>query len=149
MELILTFNEMEGNSQTPPPPPPQPEQTPPPPPTEPQGGEPQNTGDVNVLMAILSYFGIFALIPLFVEKEDEFIQFHAKQGTTLLIAEIVLSIAFFIIGLIPILGCIVAVAEMLIFLALFVFHIIMMIKASKGEWYKIPYVYDWSLKIFK
>ncbi len=148
MEAILIFNEMEGNN-TPPPPPAPDNQTPPPPPQEPGGEQPQNTEDVNVLMAILSYFWIFALIPLFVEKEDEFIQFHAKQGTTLLIAEIVLSIVFFILSFIPILGCILAVAQLLLFLALFVFHIILMIKASKGEWYKIPYIYDWSLKMFK
>ena len=148
MDTILLFNEMEGNN-TPPPPPEQPQTPPPPPPTEPEGGMPENAGDVNVLMAILSYFGIFALIPLFVEKEDEFIQFHAKQGVTLLIAEVVFFIAVMILSFVPILGCVVAVAEMLISLALFVFHIILMIKASKGEWYKIPYIYDWSLKIFK
>lgn len=147
MDAILLFNEMEGNNT--PPPPPQQSQTPPPPPTEPESGKPENAGDVNVLMAILSYFGIFALIPLFAEKEDEFIQFHAKQGTTLLIVEVVLFIAFMILSFVPILGCIIAVAELLLSLGLFVFHIILMVKASKGEWYKIPYVYDWSLKIFK
>ncbi len=146
MHVILVLNEMEGNN---PPPPPENPQTPPPPPPEHQNNEPGETGDVNVLMAILSYFGIFALIPLFVEKEDQFIQFHAKQGTTLLIAEIVLSIAFFILGFIPILGCFIMVIELVLFLSLFVFHIILMIKASKGEWYKIPYIYDWSLKIFQ
>ncbi len=147
MEMILLFNEMEGGST--PPPPPQEPQTPPPPPTEPQNKQPENTGDVNVLMAILSYFGIFALIPFLVEKEDEFIQFHAKQGITLLIAEIIVFVASFILGFIPVLGCVVAVVEILLSLALFVFHIVLMIKAAKGEWYKIPYVYDWSLKMFK
>ena len=147
MEAILLFNEMEG-SNTPPPPPEQP-QTPPPPPTEPQGGKPENAGDVNTLMAILSYFGIFALIPLFAEKEDEFIQFHAKQGTTLIIAEVIVFVGLAIIAFIPFVGCIAGVAEILLTLFLFVFHIILMVKASKGEWYKIPYIYEWSLKIFK
>ncbi len=144
MDAILIFNEVNGAT---PPPPPQPEQTPPPPPQEP--GQPEGkAGEVNVLMAILSYFGIFALIPFFVEKEDEFIQFHAKQGITLMLAEIIVSIIFMILSFIPVLGCIIAIVQLLLFLALFVFHIILMIKASKGEWYKIPYIYDYSLKIF-
>ncbi len=137
MEAILLFNEMEGNN------------TPPPPPIEPGSGKPENTGDVNVLMAILSYFGIFALIPLFVEKEDEFIQFHAKQGTTLIIAEVIVFFGLALIAFIPFIGCITGVVEIILALFLFVFHIIFMVKASKGEWYKIPYIYEWSLKIFK
>ena len=147
MEAILVFNEMEGNNTPPPPPAPE-NQTPPPPPTEPTEQKPNNAGDVNVLMAILSYFWIFALIPLFVEKEDEFIQFHAKQGTTLFLVEIVLSVVLSILSFVPILGCILAVGEMLLFLGLFIFHIILMVKASKGEWYQIPHIYEWSLKIF-
>ncbi len=146
MEAILIFN--EGQANTPPTPPTEP-QTPPPPPSGSAEGERPPQKDVNVLMAILSYFGILTLIPLFVEKEDEFIQFHAKQGTTLFIIEVVIGFAAGILSLVPLIGCVVGVAELLFTLFLFVFHIIMMIKASKGEWYRIPYIYDWSLKIFK
>ena len=145
MDAILIFN--EGNNVAPPPPP-QPEQTPPPPPPQEPGEPEEKAGDVNVLMAILSYLSIFALIPFFVEKEDEFIQFHAKQGVTLMLAEIVLSFVFMFLAFIPVLGCIVALLELVLFFALLIFHIILMVKASKGEWYKIPYIYEYSVKFF-
>jgi uncharacterized membrane protein len=40
------------------------------------------------MMAILSYLGILCLIPFLVFKDNDFVQYHAKQGLTLFIAEI-------------------------------------------------------------
>jgi uncharacterized membrane protein len=54
----------------------------------------------NKAIALLSYIGLLVLIPLLVEKEDEFVQFHAKQGLVLLITGIAISV----INIIPILG---------------------------------------------
>ncbi len=45
----------------------------------------------NKWMAILGYFGILCLIPLFAARKSPFAQFHAKQG-------LVLTIAWFGIG---------------------------------------------------
>ncbi len=39
-------------------------------------------------LALLSYIGILCLIPLLVEKQDEFVKFHAKQGLVLFICEL-------------------------------------------------------------
>ena len=36
-------------------------------------------------MAILSYFGVLALIPYFAEKKNKFVRFHAIEGMNLLI----------------------------------------------------------------
>ena len=36
-------------------------------------------------MAILSYFGLLALIPYFAEKNNKFVRFHAVQGMNLLL----------------------------------------------------------------
>ena len=40
----------------------------------------------NKVMAILSYFGILVLIPIFAAKDDAFARYHANQGLVLLIA---------------------------------------------------------------
>lgn len=151
MEYVLSFN--EGNENlTPPPPPPagDPTPTPPPsdvPPTPPQSG---GNGDVNVLMVVLAYFGILALIPFFAEKEDEFVQYHAKQGLFLAIAELILFIVVLpILGFIPLIGCVVMILYFILPILVLVFHIIWMVKASKGERFTIPYVTIYAEKMFK
>ena len=40
------------------------------------------------LMGILSYLGIFVLIPLFVEKSNRFVRFHVNQGLILFAVQI-------------------------------------------------------------
>lgn len=44
------------------------------------------------VMAFLSYTGILVLIPWFVEKENPFVRFHARQGMLVFLSEIVLGI---------------------------------------------------------
>lgn len=61
--------------------------------------EPETKEKVNPI-AILSYLGILVLIPLLLEKKDEFVKFHAKQGLVLLMAEAIL----WFVSWIPILG---------------------------------------------
>ncbi len=48
----------------------------------------------NKLMAILAYFGLLCLIPLFAAKESRFARFHTNQGLVLLIVGAVYSIAY-------------------------------------------------------
>lgn len=45
-------------------------------------------------MAILAYFGLLCLIPLFAAKESRFARFHTNQGLVLLIVGAVYSIAY-------------------------------------------------------
>ena len=51
--------------------------------------DPQDV-QANKVMAILAYFGILVLIPLFAAKESPFARFHANQGLILLIAGFVI-----------------------------------------------------------
>lgn len=57
-----------------------------------------------MIMSILSYVGLLAVLPLIFPPKDTTTKFHARQGLALLIAEIIT----FAIGLIPILGWLVA-----------------------------------------
>ncbi len=97
-----------------------------------------NDADVeqNKAMAALSYVWILFLVPLLGKKNSKFAQFHAKQGLILFIIEIVASLFFWF----PFFG-------QLLMLALVVISIIGIVKTLNGEWWKIPYLYDWSKKI--
>lgn len=46
----------------------------------------------NKVMAVLAYFGILVLIPIFAAKKSPYARFHANQGLILLISEVGLSI---------------------------------------------------------
>ena len=52
------------------------------------------------ILAIVSYFGVFCLVPILMEEKDKFVKFHARQGLVLFIAEIATQI----INRIPIFG---------------------------------------------
>lgn len=96
-------------------------------------------------MFILSYFGILALIPLLVEKEDSEVQWHAKHGLVLLGTWIVISIALMVLQMVPgigwILGC--GIAPFL-WLAILVIHIVCIVKAINGERFKLPVISDFA-----
>ena len=127
----------ESENPTPPPPPEDPPAPPPadPPPPSSAGGQSQNRG----LMIALAYLWILALVPLLVEKDDSEVQWHAKHGLVLLIAEIILGVVFFILGMVlgP-LACILAIVQMFLFLGILVLHIVCIVKGVNGERFLIP-----------
>src|SRR5204863_800621 len=49
------------------------------------------------VMIVLAYLWVLALVPLLVEKEDAEVQWHAKHGLVLMVAEIVLFFAYLIV----------------------------------------------------
>lgn len=116
--------------------PPPPSYTPPPPPagTPPGAANPNRT-----LMLVLAYCGPLALIPLLVEKNDPEVQWHAKHGLVIFVAEIIL---FFVIGIlhfIPflgwILGCLLTV---ILPIASLILAIVCILKAVNGQRFIIP-----------
>ncbi|MBR7553122.1 DUF4870 domain-containing protein [Allobacillus sp. GCM10007491] len=55
----------------------------------------------NKAMAIISYLGIFVIVPLLVAKDSRFAMYHANQGLILLI----FAVIFYTIGsVIPVIG---------------------------------------------
>lgn len=109
--------------------------TPPPPPASSGAGESSNRG----LMIALSYLWLLALIPLLVEKEDGEVQWHAKHGLTLLVAEVVLWIVFAILSMaLGPLACVLAIVQMVLFIAIVVVHIICIVKGVNGDRFLVP-----------
>lgn len=87
--------------------------------------------ELNKAVAALSYISILFLIPLLLKRDSEFAQFHAKQGMVLFL----LSLLMFI----PLLG-------QILFFVIVIVSVISIVKVTNGEWWKIPFVYDWSQK---
>jgi len=89
----------------------------------------------NKTVAALSYAWILFLVPLLGKRNSKFAQFHAKQGLVLFVVELAASLLMWF----PFFG-------QLLMLALVVVSVMGIIKALNGEWWKIPYLYDWSKK---
>jgi uncharacterized membrane protein len=92
------------------------------------------------VMIVLSYLWLLALIPLVVEKEDREVQWHAKHGLVLTVAELIFWVAFqvltFVLG--SFLGCIVAIFAPIIGLVFVIVHIVAIMKGINGQRLIIP-----------
>ncbi len=103
----------------------------------------------NKFMAILAYFGILVLIPIFAAKDSKFARFHANQGLTLCIAAILYSVAYSILSAIIVaiswrLYWLVSIVGLLglIFLVWFVLGII---NAAGGRAKELPFIGHFKL----
>jgi len=119
--------------------PPPPSYTPPPPPagTPPTGTVSPNRG----IMLVLAYFGPLAVIPLVVEKNDPEVQWHAKHGLVLFVAEIILAV---VIGIITHIMPFAACALIFVWPLLAILHIIMIVKAINGQRLLIPGISEYA-----
>lgn len=119
--------------------PPPPSYTPPPPPI---GAPPTGTASPNRgIMLVLSYLWLLALIPFVVEKNDPEVQWHAKHGLVLTVAEFLLWIVVGIVThFIPFAGCVL----WMIWPLILIFRIFLIIKASNGQRVLIPGVSQYA-----
>jgi uncharacterized membrane protein len=128
-----------GGSYTPPPPPP---------PGGPAPGGPAQSSDRGV-MIFLSYFGIFALIPLLTKKDDPDIQWHAKNGLALAVVWIVVLILLGIVGFM--LPSVVRLGMIgircVIWLGFLIVDVMAMVKAFGGQRMRIPVITDFAEKM--
>jgi uncharacterized membrane protein len=83
---------------------------------------------------------ITGLIFLLIEKENNFVRFHAWQSIIVFGA---LSIALFVLNYIPIIGWIISA---LLGMLAFILWIVLMIKAYQGVKYKLPLAGDLAEK---
>lgn len=120
--------------------------TPPPPP--PPGGPAPQSSDRGV-MIFLSYFGLFALIPLLTKKDDPDIQWHAKNGLALAVAWILVLILLGIGSMV--LPSVVRLAMLgvrcVIWLGFLIVDVMAMVKAFGGERMRIPVITDFAEKM--
>lgn len=99
-------------------------------------------------MAVLSYFGILALIPYFAAKNDQWVRFHAVQGLNLWLISLITSIfisvlstvILFIPGVGEILAGILGIVSAVLSIVFFVISILGIVSAVKGESKELPIV---------
>lgn len=90
----------------------------------------------NRFLAVLSYLGVLCLVPLFLKRDSNFAQFHAKQGLLLFVVELVGWIIFQI----PVIGWA---------LGLFVFALVLMgvYNAWEGKYWEMPILGKYTEKL--
>jgi uncharacterized membrane protein len=100
------------------------------------------------LMIVLSYLWLLALIPLVVEKEDKEVQWHAKHGLVLTVAELIFWVAFqvLIVVLGTFLGCLAGIFAPIFWLGFVLLHVFAIVKGINGQRLIIPGVSQYADK---
>jgi len=103
--------------------------------TEPAG---TSTGLSPNIAGLLCYVAgwITGIILFVLERRNKFVRFHAAQS---IVAFGTITVAGIILGLIPVVG---GAFSTIIGIIGFIIWVIMMVKASNGEWYKLPWAGD-------
>jgi uncharacterized membrane protein len=103
--------------------------------------------------AALSYVTIIpAILFLILEPYNKIpiVRFHAFQSIGLAVAWIALWIGFVILHMLllflPFIHLLFFLIEFVVFFGLFVVWLVTILKASKGEWFKLPVIGDFAMK---
>lgn len=89
-------------------------------------------------MAVLSYFSILVLIPVFAAKNSPFARFHANQGLILFVIEAILWVVSMVLGWIPIIGWLLSIAIWVLELGLLALSILGIVNAIQGQAKELP-----------
>ena len=94
-------------------------------------------------MIVLAYLWPLALVPLLLERQDAEVQWHAKHGIVLMIAELILLVAFILMTTLVSLatlglGCVLSVFIVFGWVAVLVVHAVAIVKGVNGTRLIIP-----------
>lgn len=119
----------------------------------------------SLILAALSYFPFFGLIPIIFTKDDEFACHHAKQGLTLFILLLIVTFSIWIfyfiftnlLGQIFIVGLIFKIIAWIIkniigiVVGLLYLYLVLAgaINAWRGKYWEIPFIKNLSEKIIR
>ena len=101
----------------------------------------------NKVMAILAYFGILVLIPIFAAKESKFARFHANQGLILFIGCIAIYLVqSVLLAILPFrIWWLISIIVSIVALVIFVLAIIGIVNAAQGKAKELPLVGSFKL----
>ncbi|HUU08316.1 MAG TPA: DUF4870 domain-containing protein [Dehalococcoidales bacterium] len=104
--------------------------------------EKSSTGLEANIAGLLCYalFWVSGLVFILIEKQSNFVRFHAIQSIYVFGT---LTVASIVLGWIPVIGLVI---QSLIWVLAVVLWIVLMIKAYQGEKYKLPWVGDLAEK---
>jgi hypothetical protein len=94
-------------------------------------------------MIVLAYLWPLALIPLLIDKQDAEVQWHARHGIVLAIAELILLFAYIIVtsfvGFRTLgLGCVLTLFLIFAWIAVLAVHVVAIVKGISGARLIVP-----------
>lgn len=103
------------------------------------GGPSPNRG----IMIVLAYLWPLALVPLLLEKHDPDVRWHARHGLALMIAELVLFVAYgaltSVVSLATLgLGCVLSILLVFGWIGVLALHVVAILKGVSGTRLIIP-----------
>ena len=101
------------------------------------------------VMIVLAYLWPLAVVPLLVEKNDADVQWHAKHGIVLMVAEIVVFAGFGVLtSIISLatfgLGCVLSMLAVFIWIAILAIHLAGIVQGVNGKRLLIPGVSEYA-----
>ncbi|OLD55509.1 MAG: hypothetical protein AUI64_03485 [Acidobacteria bacterium 13_1_40CM_2_64_6] len=104
------------------------------------------------MMIVLAYLWPLAFIPLLLEKQDADVQWHAKHGLVLMIAELIAIFAYVtftsMISLAAFgFGCVLGLLLVFGFVGILVLHVVAILKGINGERLLIPGISDYANRL--
>jgi uncharacterized membrane protein len=103
-------------------------------------------------MIVLAYLWLLALIPLLVEKQDAEVQWHAKHGIVLAIAELILLFAYIMITSVVSLatlglGCVLSLLLVFGWVGILALHVVAILKGVNGGRLIVPGVSEYASRL--
>ena len=103
-------------------------------------------------MIVLAYLWPLALVPLLIEKHDPEVQWHAKHGIVLMIAELILLFGYImltsIVSLATLgLGCVLSVFLVFGWVGILALHVVAILKGINGGRLIIPGLSEYANRL--
>jgi uncharacterized membrane protein len=94
-------------------------------------------------MIVLAYLWPLALVPLLLEKRDPEVQWHAKHGLVLMVAELILIVAYVVLTSIVSLatlglGCVLSLLLVFGWIGILALHVVAILKGVAGSRLILP-----------
>ena len=94
-------------------------------------------------MIVLAYLWPLALVPLLLDKHDAEVQWHAKHGLVLMIAELLLLVAYVVLTSVVSLaalglGCVLSIVLVFGWIGVLALHVVAILKGVSGTRLIIP-----------
>ena len=104
------------------------------------------------VMIVLAYLWLLALVPLLVERQDPEVQWHAKHGLVLMVAELVLLFGYIVMTSIVSLaalglGCVLSLFLVFGWVGVLALHVVAILKGVNGGRLIIPGLSDYANRL--
>jgi hypothetical protein len=103
-------------------------------------------------MIVLAYLWLLALVPLLVERQDPEVQWHAKHGLVLMIAELILLFGYIVMTSVVSLamlglGCVLSLILVFGWVGVLALHVVAILKGLNGGRLIIPGLSDYANRL--